>query len=107
MIAAPKDVFYLYALCCLSLAGCVEVVDINTAGSTSLIAISGQINNSTAHDQRIRVSRTTSDFERPEDIPDAQVQVVTDDGIVHEYYFSTDKGHYLPVTAYVGVPGTA
>jgi len=95
----------ILVLLLLSLAGCVEVIKLDTGRGQGQVTIYAQLNNSLTYDQRVRVALTQDDFSRPADVWHAQVWVEREDGFTFPYSYVQSEGVYLPVNPYSGVPG--
>jgi len=91
----------------LLLLSCIEIIDFEIGETDAELIIYGQINNSQAYDQRIRVSRTTNSNRPPINVESAAVTVLDENDNIFQYRFDEATGYYLPMVPFIGSPGVA
>ena len=86
------------------IAGCVEIIDLESNSDERVLVITGKIANSKQHNQAIKIEYSSTVEITVEE--NADVSVVDGNSQRYEYSFDSESGSYVPLdSCFVGVPG--
>lgn len=92
----------------LIVIGCVNIIELDTAGNEEKVVIFGKLTNSRNYDQGITIKRSNLNTRVGLSFTDAEVIVFDDDtGESFTYEYSTESDRYVPLVRYAGTPGHA